>query len=110
VTAHPEFSLGSAARYLGILASAMARYEQATEHFERALAMNAQMGTRPWLAHTQHDYAAMLSARDDPGDRDRAGELIHEALASYRDLGIEPWEDKAGELERALQTAPAANR
>ena len=49
-------------------------------------------------------------ARPTSRRRDRAGELIHEALASYRDLGMEPWEDKAGELERALQTAPAATR
>ena len=47
----------------------MERWEEAAQHFEDALAMNARMGARPWLAHTQHEYAVMLLARDQPGDR-----------------------------------------
>ena len=46
------------------------------------------MGARPWLAHTQHDYARMLLARDAPGDRERAELLLSEALATYRELGM----------------------
>ena len=46
------------------------------------------MGSRPWLAHSQHDYAAMLLARDEPGDREQASRLVREALATYRQLGM----------------------
>jgi hypothetical protein len=46
-------SYGAAARYLGMLAATMSHWEDAQRHFEDALAMNARMGARPWLAHTQ---------------------------------------------------------
>jgi DNA-binding SARP family transcriptional activator/tetratricopeptide (TPR) repeat protein len=107
VIAHPEFSLGSASRYLGLLASTTSRWEDAAGHFERALDMNARMGARPWVAHTQDDYARMLLARDEAGDRERALELIGEALATYRELGMESWAANASELEHALRAAPA---
>jgi len=51
-------------------------------HFEDALEMNARMGARPWLAHTQRDYARMLLARDGSGDRERAYALLDHALAT----------------------------
>jgi hypothetical protein len=84
------------------VACAMSRWEEAASHFERALAMNADMGTPPWLAHSQHDYAAMLLARGEPGDRKRAGELVHEALAGYRRLGMLDWAEKAVGVEYRL--------
>lgn len=102
VMAHPEFSLGSAARYLGLAASTMSRWEAAESHFERALAMNAEMGTRPWLAHSQHDYAAMLLARDEANDRERASELVGEAGATYRRLGMGNWADEADAMASRL--------
>ncbi len=34
--------------------------------------MNARIESPPWVAHTQHEYTAMLD-RDAPGDRERAG-------------------------------------
>jgi len=66
---------GSVSRYLGILAAATGRLQEAEDHFEAALAMNARMGAAPWLARTQRDYAQMLEARGDEGDRARAREL-----------------------------------
>ena len=83
-----DFAIGSVARYLGLLATTMGHWNEAAQHFEDALAMNERMGARPWLAHTQHDYARTLLARDEPGDRERAQELLHQALATYRELGI----------------------
>jgi DNA-binding CsgD family transcriptional regulator len=79
---------GAAARYLGLLATTMERWEDAVQHFEDALAMNARMGARPWLAHTQHQYAVMLLARNQSGDRDKATSLLHEALTTVRALGM----------------------
>lgn len=43
----------------------------------------------------------MLLAGDDPGDRARALELIGEALATYRELGMNSWVEKTSEHERA---------
>jgi DNA-binding SARP family transcriptional activator len=89
--AHPEFSLGCASRYLGMLASAMSMWDESAAHFERALEVNAAMGGLPWVAHTEDDYARMLLARDEPGDAVRAGELSTRADAKYRELGMAAW-------------------
>jgi tetratricopeptide (TPR) repeat protein len=107
VLAYPELSLGSASRYLGLLASTLSRWTDAARHFEAAIEMHAEMGARPWVAHTQHDYANMLLARDEASDRERARELIAEALTTYRDLGMDGWTEAASEFERVLQRASA---
>jgi tetratricopeptide (TPR) repeat protein len=75
----------------------MSRWDDAAQHFEQALVMNQRMGARPWLAHTQHDYAQMLLHRDSPGDRERAQELLDQALATYRELGMESYAAKTSE-------------
>jgi class 3 adenylate cyclase/tetratricopeptide (TPR) repeat protein len=79
---------GSASRYLGALAAVMARWNDAERHFEDALAMKSAMGARPWLAHTQYQYARMLVARDQPGDNEKAAVLLKDALATARELGM----------------------
>ena len=81
---------GSVARYLGLLATTMGRLDEAERHYEEALASNARMGFRPWLAHTQHDYASMLLARGAGGDRERSRQLAGAAVGTYRELGMEP--------------------
>jgi hypothetical protein len=85
---HPEGIRGSISRYLGLLAATTKRCDEAEHHFEEALTFNATMGLRPWLAHTQHDYARMLIARARTGDADRARDLHAEGLATYRELGM----------------------
>jgi hypothetical protein len=50
--------------------------------------MNERIGARPWLAHTQHDYAEMLVARGQAADRDRAEQLHVTAAATYDELGM----------------------
>jgi hypothetical protein len=87
---------GSVSRYLGLLASTTKHFDDAERHFVEASAANEHMGARPWLAHTQEDYARMLSERDGPGDRDKAQALLAAALATYRELGME------GPLAKAL--------
>jgi DNA-binding SARP family transcriptional activator/tetratricopeptide (TPR) repeat protein len=98
VADHPEGIRGSLARYLGMLAATMKRWVEAERHFEDALAMNARMGARPWLAHTRFDYASMLLARDAPGDRERAGGLLGEAISIYEELGMDVWAERARAL------------
>lgn len=99
---------GSVARYLGMLAATMERWDDAELQFEEALAMNEQMGARPWLAHTRHDYAGMLLARGGAGDRERALELAGRALEDYRSSGITAYTPEAeARLERA-RSGPAA--
>jgi predicted ATPase/DNA-binding SARP family transcriptional activator len=79
---------GSVSRYLGLLATTLGRFDQAAAHYDAALAMNERMNVRPWLAHTQADYARMLCDRDGPGDHERAAELLGLARATYGVLGL----------------------
>jgi len=84
-----EVAAGSVSRYLGLLASSLKRWEDATRHFETALEMNERMGAEPWTAHTREDYARMLLERDESGDRERGCHLLDAALSTYRELGME---------------------
>lgn len=79
---------GAAAYYLGLLAATLARWDEAARHFDDALALNASMDARPWLAHTQHAYAAMLLARGCAHDRDRARALLDAAAQTAAALGM----------------------
>ncbi len=65
--------LGSAAGFLGKLAATMGRGDRAAEHFERALAANAELQAPGCLARTQVDYAQAIGGLAEPGER-RAGE------------------------------------
>ncbi|MGA9161531.1 MAG: hypothetical protein WB297_11815, partial [Actinomycetota bacterium] len=117
-----EICLGSVARCLGVLASTMARWDRAERHFADALRVNAEMGALPWVAHTQHGYAHMLVARDQPGDRERADALLTEASGTCRRLGMVALGEKVlalleragGEIGRAAEggstpSVPAAS-
>jgi tetratricopeptide (TPR) repeat protein len=86
VSDHPEGVRGSVARYLGLLATTLRRWEAAEGHYEEALAVNERLGLRPWLARAQEDFARMLRLRAGPGDAERAEALQSTALAAYREL------------------------
>ena len=101
---------GSVSRYLGLLAATTKRSQDAELHFEHALQRNAEMGARPWVAHTQDDYARLLLSRNERGDRERALELIGEALTTYRELGMESWATSASELDHTTRSAPVGGR
>jgi tetratricopeptide (TPR) repeat protein len=98
VIAVPEVLFGSVDRVLGVLAGLLGRWEEAEAHFNAALEMDRRMGARPWAAHTRHDHATMLLARDGPGDRERAEALLAEAISAYDELGMESWAKRAAAL------------
>src|SRR3990170_3381062 len=104
---------GSSSRYLGLLAATMERWEDAARHFQDAIEMNARMGARPWLAHTQHDYAGMLLRRGAKGDRKKALALLTQALDTAQELGMTGLVEKALALKLKAQgvdlTSPQAS-
>jgi DNA-binding SARP family transcriptional activator len=83
---YSELSTGAIARPLGVLAAATGRQADAERHFEDALELNTAIGARPWVARTQLDHAAMLSAR---GETRRAAELAARAAETRRELGLD---------------------
>jgi tetratricopeptide (TPR) repeat protein len=95
---------GSIFRYLGILSTTLSRWDDAVRQFEAALQMNEGMGARPWLALTQHDYGRMLLARNRLEDRRRAREVLGQALATFRELGMQGY--AAGTESLVLDAEP----
>jgi ATP/maltotriose-dependent transcriptional regulator MalT len=79
---------GSSDRFLGLLATIEARWSNAERHFVEALAMNERVGALAPLAHTHCDFAAMLLARDDPGDAASALAHLREAEQRAANLGL----------------------
>ncbi len=100
---YPDISTGAVARYLGVLAATTARWNDAIRHLEQALALHERIGARSWLAHTRHDLARALLAGN--GDRERAAGLVRDALATYRELGMESFAADA----TALAAEPGAS-
>jgi DNA-binding CsgD family transcriptional regulator len=98
-------SLGCSDRLLGMLATTMERWDDAEAHFERAVRFDEASGGRPWLAHTRHEYAAMLLERKRPGDVQRASVLLDAALADSRELGMHALEQRVLALQQPASHA-----
>jgi hypothetical protein len=76
----------------------MRRWQDAADHFERALAANERLGAAPALARTQLDYAKMLLAKGDDDAGGRVQVLRDEALRSARELGMQRLEADANAI------------
>jgi tetratricopeptide (TPR) repeat protein len=79
---------GAVARYLGILAAATGRIDDAERHLTQALEMNSRMGARGWLACAEADLAATLLRRRAPGDVERAAALRASAMQTAESLDM----------------------
>jgi class 3 adenylate cyclase len=88
---------GSIARLLGALAALLGRYDAAERHFELALKVNSRLGSKPWLALAQADYAKMLITRNVDGDKEKAVELLNQSIDLSTEIGL-----KGVLLERTL--------
>lgn len=78
---------GTVARPLGTMALHLGHVDEGVAHLERAIAVCARLGARPWLVEAQLALAtALLDAgrTDDP----RVGPLVGEATATARRLGL----------------------
>ena len=104
----PGPCLGSADRLLGNLAAVMAQWPVAQAHFEAALTLDRRSGSRVWLAHTQHDYAAMLCRRAQAGDLERARALLADALSESAALGLNALTPRIQALAETIVHPPPA--
>jgi tetratricopeptide (TPR) repeat protein len=104
---HAEGTVGAVDRYLGLLAQTLGRVQDAEEHFQHSIAVNQRMGARPWVAHTEHDYARMLLERDGPGGRERALDLLAPCLETARELGMVALRTTVEALLGSLGGAPS---
>jgi hypothetical protein len=77
----------------------MERWDDAETHFEEALAMNFRLGARPFVAHTQHEYAEMLLARGGDQDPQRVARLLRDGVSTAGELGMESLVRQIGAIE-----------
>jgi ATP/maltotriose-dependent transcriptional regulator MalT len=89
---------GSADRYLGMLAATLGEWDQAEEHFERAMELDEASGAGTWLAHTIHEYARMLFASG--RERERASELLKRAGDLAASIGLAALSGRIAALRR----------
>ena len=86
---HPTaVCFGSAELYLAMLAATAGRPELACAHFYEAVTRNRAMRAWPALARTLHRHGAFLVARADEAERQRGLELLRDADALARRLGM----------------------
>jgi DNA-binding CsgD family transcriptional regulator len=88
LVAHGVTCYGAADRYLGMLAATLGDHERAVQHFERALAINRQMGATTWVANTLYAYGRTLRMRGGSGDDAKASELLSEAATMAERIGM----------------------
>ena len=72
----------------GIAAAAGRRWEEAERHYRAALDLAVTNGYRIEQADVHRLHGLMLLGRDLPGDRERARDLLHEAVRIYEDIGM----------------------
>jgi ATP/maltotriose-dependent transcriptional regulator MalT len=93
-------------RLLGLVAQAAGNLDQATVHFEDALAFCRKAGCLPELAWTYHDYADTLLQRNNPGDREKALSLLDETLTISQQLGMRPLMERVVALQEHAEAQP----
>jgi AAA ATPase domain len=113
VSVYSPGCLGSAHRYLALLADTLGDVQRAVEHAEAALATNARLGARAALAGTQHEQARRLGARDGAGDREHARALRSAARETAEACGMTKLaaalvDPVSGAAEPSLEPRPPA--
>ncbi|MEX2158463.1 MAG: protein kinase [Dehalococcoidia bacterium] len=79
----------------GLLFETLGQPDDAITAIETTLAYpQTGYGFRPYWSWAAYDCARIRIARGAPGDRERARELINEALATAQELGMKPLVDK----------------
>jgi hypothetical protein len=89
---------GAHAQCIGILATLEHDYDEAESSFRKAAHIHTRISAPILLARTHLEWARMLLTRRQPGDTDRARELLGRALATARELGLPSIERQAVSL------------
>jgi tetratricopeptide (TPR) repeat protein len=85
----------------GLAATCGGSWDTAEAHYEKSLKLADELPMRVEQPEARRFYAQMLLERGAPGDQERARELLGEAIAGYRDIGM----PRHIELAEALVTA-----
>jgi len=83
-----EFGVGLLQTVAGMAAAAGRQWEKAEAHYQTALRQAHELPFVIQQPEARRWYARMLIDRDAPGDREKARELLTEAIAMYRRIGM----------------------
>ncbi len=83
---------------LGIAATAAERWDRAEEHFTTAMRQAEELPHRVEQPDARAWYARMLLARGKAGDSEKARQLLRDAIAMYRDMGMVRHQEIAEQL------------
>jgi hypothetical protein len=92
--------LGPVDTCLGMLAALTHAHDVADRHFEDAEAQALANDVPPWHADAQVQHAAALLRRGGAAARERAEQLLTEAVATCDEFGL----DALGQTARSLQS------
>jgi tetratricopeptide (TPR) repeat protein len=97
--------LGSTQRALGVAALTFGDVDLAVRHLQAAVTGNRRLGNQPFATIAAADLAEALLRRDGHGDRERAVQLLRDAVAEGRRMNMhrssERWAARADAAERS---------
>jgi class 3 adenylate cyclase len=80
--------MGAADRHIGMLHTALGRYDSAAAYFDQALALEARIGGRSLVPRTRYWQARWHLARGRDGDDDAAQRLLARVASETWELGM----------------------
>jgi hypothetical protein len=89
---------GAVDHYLGLLAITLERHAAAADHFAAAARIHAAFPAPTLLARTRLEWARLLLTRRQPHDARHARDLLGQAVATARELGLATIERQAANL------------
>lgn len=98
------FCLGSASRYLGMLAACLQRYEAAEEHMRSSIEMEGRAGGRPHVAHSHYALADLLVRSGAPAQAERAMGMATQCLEAAQLLGMRPLAHRVSSLIEVIRS------
>jgi hypothetical protein len=79
---------GSLSHHLGVLGTRLGLWDDAEAHLAQAAVAHERLGAPVWLARTRLETAALLAARNRPGEAGRREDLLGAALATAKALHL----------------------
>lgn len=98
--------MGPVSLYLGMAEATAGRPQRAAPHLEQALTAAERLGGRSVVVYARHEYGTLLLASDDEAERRRGAELLTEALAEARTLGLTRFAERILALDATTAPTP----
>ncbi|MGH9137901.1 MAG: ATP-binding protein, partial [Acidimicrobiales bacterium] len=105
----PVGSFGSMATPFGLVNAAAGRFDEALRWLDTGYRRNLAVGNRAYALWTRRETAAVLIARGDDGDRQRAATILADVISEVRSTGFDGFVARAAWLAAQAGERPVAN-